>query len=161
MAKNIIADSGFWFGLLNARDQFHHRARGIEPLIEKHNLVIPWPSLYETLNTRLMRNQAQRTRMQSYVKRSSTVLLDDARYKKSSLEYVLGQKSTTYSLVDHVIRSMLEDANVAIHEINTFNPADFADICQPRRIHIVEAPLSPFEATITGSTLPQSLRRQS
>lgn len=137
MAKNIIADSGFWFGLFNARDQFHEQACAIERFVDSHHLVIPWPSLYETLNTRLMRRRDERERIRHYLKRSSTILLDDTNYKHSSLEYVLEQRSTNFSMVDHAIRSMLEDSNVAVHALITFNPADFADVCQARRIEIV------------------------
>ncbi|KJV27440.1 hypothetical protein [Luteibacter yeojuensis] len=139
MTKSIVADSGFWFGLFNARDQFHERACIIEPLIEHRVLVVPWPSLYEALNTRLMRNRSWRARMHAFVKRPSTVLLDDAVYKQSSLDYVLRQDSTTYSLVDHVIRSLLEDPTLAVNELITFNAADFADVCQARRIDIIDA----------------------
>lgn len=138
MAKNIVADSGFWFGLFNPRDEHHASACSIEISLSTHSIVIPWPSLYETLNTRLIRRQTERLRFNSYLKRESTVLLEDAGYKAKSLEYVLGQRSTTYSLVDHVIRSMLEDSNVRIDAIITFNPSDFIDVCQVRGIEIVD-----------------------
>jgi predicted nucleic acid-binding protein len=138
MAKNIVADSGFWFGLFNARDSYHQEACSIESSISVHNLLVPWPSLYETMNTRLMRRRPDRDRFHTYLKRTSTILLDDVPYRDTSLNYVLEQASTNLSLVDHVIRSMLEDPSVAINALITFNPSDFIDVCQARRIELID-----------------------
>lgn len=138
MAKNIVADSGFWFGLFNPRDNYHREACSIESSIEVHNLLVPWPSLYETMNTRLMRRRPERDRFRTYLKRPSTVLLDDVPYRSSSLNYVIDQVSTNLSLVDHVIRSMLEDRSIAINALVTFNAADFVDVCQARRIELID-----------------------
>jgi predicted nucleic acid-binding protein len=138
VSRNVVADSGFWFGLFNARDQYHQQACAIERLVTHHNLVIPWLSLYESLNTRLVRNRAWRARMAAFVRRPSTVLLDDSAYRQVSLDHVLAQGSTTFSLVDHVIRSLLEDPKVAVHELITFNAADFVDVCQARHIEIID-----------------------
>jgi len=138
MAKNIVADSGFWFGLFNERDPYHKEACFIESSIGVHNILVPWPSLYETMNTRLMRRRVERDRFRTYLRRTSTVLLDDILYRYSSLNYVLDQVSTNLSLVDHVIRSMLEDPNIAISALITFNPPDFIDVCQARNIEIVD-----------------------
>ncbi|HVI58389.1 MAG TPA: hypothetical protein VM619_05885 [Luteimonas sp.] len=138
MAKSIIADSGFWIGLFNARDAHHSCACSIEEFLAVHSVVIPWPSLYETLNTRLMRRQSDKDRFNAYLRRDSTVLLEDAKYKNFSLKYVLDQRGTTYSLVDHVIRSMLEDSNIRVDALITFNPGDFIDVCQARGIEILD-----------------------
>lgn len=138
MPKNIVADSGYWFGLFNARDQHHACASVIENAIAVHSVLIPWPALYETLNTRFMRRPADRSRFAAYLRRDLTILLEDAPYKRNSLNYVLNQRSTTFSLVDHVIRSMLEDSSLHIDAIVTFNPGDFIDVCQARGIEIVD-----------------------
>lgn len=137
MAKNIIADSCFWFGLLDKRDPYHSKACKIESTVSVHNVVVPWPSLYESLNTRVMRSYLKRERFKSYIKRSSTKLLDDRPYRDSSLQYVLEQRSTTFSLVDHVIRSMLGDPNISVDALITFNVSDFIDICQSRGIEMI------------------------
>lgn len=138
MAKNIVADSGFWFGLFNARDNYHREACSIESSIAVHNLLVPWPSLYETMNTRLMRRRPDRDRFRTYLRRTSTILLDDVSYRSSSLNYVIDQVSTNLSLVDHVIRSMLEDPNMSISALITFNPSDFIDVCQARGIELID-----------------------
>jgi predicted nucleic acid-binding protein len=139
MAKNILADSGFWFGLFYPRDSYHKEACSIEASLAVSNLLIPWPSLYETLNTRLMRRSGERERFRHYLRRRSTVLLDDEEYKAGSLAYVLEQRSTNLSLVDHIIRSMLEDRRLAIDALITFNAPDFSDVCQSRGIEIVHS----------------------
>jgi predicted nucleic acid-binding protein len=138
MTKNIVADTGFWIGLFDERDDYHEEACAIENSIAVHNILAPWPSLYETVNTRFMRRRAERDRFRAYMERASTVLLDDAAYRSSSLNYVLSQIGTNLSLVDHVIRSMLEDPNITINALITFNPSDFIDVCQARGIEIVD-----------------------
>ena len=138
MAKNIVADSCFWFGLFDARDQYHAEACAIEGSLSVHSILLPWPTLYESLNTRFMRKRQERDRFRTYLKRASTVLLDDLPYRAACLDHVMEQVSTRHSLVDHVIRSMLEDPNVSIDALITFNPADFIDVCQARRIELIE-----------------------
>lgn len=52
MKKVLVADSGFWIGLLRERDEHHHKSKCIFDKIRKYYdtlLVIPWPTLYEFL----------------------------------------------------------------------------------------------------------------
>lgn len=138
MAKNIVADSCFWFGLFNARDEHHREACSIEDALSVHSILMPWPTMYESLNTRFMRKRQDRERFRAYLRRASTVLLDDLPYREASLDYVVEQASTRLSLVDHVIRSMLEDPNLSVDALITFNPGDFIDVCQAKRIELIE-----------------------
>ena len=55
MSKNLLLDSGFWYALYDVRDPFHERANTFATYLDFYTLVIPWPSLYETLNTRFVR----------------------------------------------------------------------------------------------------------
>jgi hypothetical protein len=41
------------------------------------------------------------------------------------------------SLVDRVIREMLEDRSLGLDVMVTFNQRDFADVCERRRIEIL------------------------
>jgi predicted nucleic acid-binding protein len=52
----IIIDSCFWFALYNPRDQYHSQAYNmwddINTNTDKYKLIIPYPTLYETINTK-------------------------------------------------------------------------------------------------------------
>ena len=54
--KNLLLDSGFWYALYDVRDPFHEQADAFAKYLDFYTLVIPWPSLYETLNTRFVRH---------------------------------------------------------------------------------------------------------
>ena len=56
MPKNLLLDSGFWYAFYDARDQYHEEATHFTEYLEFYNLLIPWPSLYETLDTRFVRH---------------------------------------------------------------------------------------------------------
>ena len=56
MAKRVIIDSGFWYALYDTRDQYSQVVRPFAEQLKFYRLVIPWPSLYETLNTRFIRH---------------------------------------------------------------------------------------------------------
>lgn len=139
MPKKVAADSGFWFALFNERDKYHLDAQSIEEDLSVHSVIVPWPTLYETINTRFCRKKHNLVRFKALMDRSSTVIVDDSPYRKSSLEHVLDVSNTyaTYSLVDQVIRSMLADAKLRIDAMITFNQKDFSDICRSRRIEML------------------------
>jgi len=46
------------------------------------------------------------------------------------------QSYRALSLVDRILRALLEDPDVHLDGLWTFNPGDFADVCQPRNITI-------------------------
>ena len=39
-------------------------------------------------------------------------------------------------LVDTILRSIIEDANVRVAGILTFNPGDFVDVCRQHRVEM-------------------------
>ena len=57
MAKNLLLDTGFWYALYEVRDSHHEDAQILADLLDLHNLVLPWPCLYETLNTRFVKRR--------------------------------------------------------------------------------------------------------
>ena len=139
--KNLLLDSGFWYALYDVRDPFHEQANAFAKYLDFYTLVIPWPSLYETLNTRFVRRPEWLRPFEQYVHRSSSVRLPDELYRAIALDSVLrivrGWRSI--SLVDMVIRLMLADPNIKIDVMVTFNQNDFADICATRQINIISS----------------------
>lgn len=138
MAKNIILDSGYWFALYDKRDQYHEDALIISEYLYPHTLVIPWPSLYETLNTRFVRRNTWVLSFERIMKKKNAVQLSDDKYKENVISsvFVQAKNHKRFSLVDLVIREMLLDVENNINAIVTFNSSDFEDICWKKNIEI-------------------------
>ncbi len=139
MAKNIIADTGFWFAFYEPRDSFFDTANEIVELIEGQNVLLPWPSLYETINTRFAKRKDYMQSFEIFVNKSSTTLIDDDNYKEEALrlsfEYSrIGKRP--FSLVDIILRQILLDDSFKIDYLLTFNTGDFVDVCNKRKIEI-------------------------
>ncbi len=138
MPKNILADTGFWFALFDDRDPYHEIAIIIEEDIYNCNILIPWPSLYETINTRFVRRSHWRLGIRKYITDNNVYKIDDTPYRYESLQTVIDPKEKrNFSLVDHVMRSMLEDTNLKVDGLITFNTEDFADICYKKGIELL------------------------
>jgi predicted nucleic acid-binding protein len=56
LGKTVLIDTGFWYALYNGRDQYHEEAEKKADLLETSTILIPWPCLYETFNTRFAKN---------------------------------------------------------------------------------------------------------
>lgn len=137
--KHVLADTGLWIGLFEARDQHHEEAEAIAGRLDLFRLVLPWPILYETLNTRLVRNTLALSRFENYLKRPNVDYLDDTRYRETALNLSLesSRRSRALSLTDCTIRLILDDVGVKIDYLATFNARDFADVCHRRRIELM------------------------
>jgi predicted nucleic acid-binding protein len=141
MAKYVLADTGFWFAIFESRDTNHEEALIIADLIENQNVLIPWPSLYETMNTRFTKRTDRMMLFKSFISKPNVSLLDDSKYKDYALNSTFGNSrigKRTFSLVDSIIRELLKDQNLKIDYLITFNKGDFIDLCQIRKIELYE-----------------------
>lgn len=138
--SKVLVDSGFFFALFNERDPHHADARKKREWLEILSLVIPWPILYETLNTRLARRPATIARFESILRDAHIELLNDSPYRLDAYEDALTRAKTqrnAMSLVDSVICAILDDPNVRIDAMLTFNLRDFANICHSKGIELL------------------------
>jgi len=135
MAKSIVIDTGFWFALFDDRDSYHEDALLYFDYIAPHILVIPWPTLYETLNTRFSRRQSWTEEFNRIIRSNSVCYISDNDYKEVSLNYFFNERHR-FSLVDIIIRNILEDDSIKIDAILTFNKSDFIDICYKKGIEL-------------------------
>ena len=136
--KNFIADSCFWIALFDATDQFHKNAVDIKEkiLLEEQSILLPWPSLFEILNNRFMTEKSIHWR--EFFKKgfkNNFILVDDGKYQDSALNSVLGQKDL--SLVDKVVNLMMEDIDLKIKALITFNVRDFEKTARKYSIEII------------------------
>lgn len=138
MAKKLVIDTGFWFALFNERDSHHRKALEIAPLLEQFDLLIPYPTLYETLNTRFVKRKKQLEEFNHYLEKLNTIKIDDVPYRDDTIIAVVKPPSwQQYSAVDYIIRSILEDTNIKTDALITFNIRDFEDICYSQGIEII------------------------
>ncbi|NCO54003.1 MAG: hypothetical protein COS14_05115 [Bacteroidetes bacterium CG02_land_8_20_14_3_00_31_25] len=135
---NILIDSGFWYALYNERDEHYNKANELIEYLTLGNIIIPYPCLYETINTRFAKNNLSDFKL--IIEKHSTILIEDNSYKSEALDLTFNssiQLFKPYSLVDMVIRLMLEDETLNINYLISFNPEDFIDVCCKRRIEIL------------------------
>ena len=55
--KTVLADTCFWFAIYDSKDQYHKEAIEIYEHIQNATIIIPWPTLYEVLNTYFVKQQ--------------------------------------------------------------------------------------------------------
>lgn len=140
MSKFVLTDTSYWIGLVDPRDQHHSTSVAVRELISNQKIVLPWPCLYETLNTRLTRRRDQFLLFENEISKSGIQLLEDSDYKNTAINKIFELNRIvghTYSLADAVIREILEDINVNIQYLVTYNTEDFEDICNMRGIEII------------------------
>jgi hypothetical protein len=136
-SKPAILDTGFIYALFDKRDPYYEDAVTKNELMENLPVIIPWPCLYETLNTQFVKNTIQIRQFELFLKRPKVILQDDCKYRENAKELTIEQgapRFRTISLVDMVIRLMLDDQSLHNGYLFTFNPKDFVDICRSKKI---------------------------
>lgn len=136
----VLVDTGFFIALFNERDQHHASARRLEEWLDFVPIVLPWPILYETVNTRLARRPQNLAKFGAIVRLPETLLLDDAPYREDSFAAVLAQNPARgpLSLVDAVLCNVIEDVNVPISAMLTFNDRDFLAVCHENNVELID-----------------------
>jgi predicted nucleic acid-binding protein len=137
MPKNVVIDTGFWFALFNINDDHHQRALKIEKSIYLHSkFLMPWPTLYETLNTKFVGHEKWCKQLQRYLNEKTTEKIDDVKYRNGAIAKACNPKRPL-SVTDYIIRCILDDPNVKTDALVTFNEKDFSDVCLKRNIELV------------------------
>lgn len=138
--NSVIVDSGFWYALFDPRDQYHLKANELVEYLNLATVIVPFPILYETLNTRFNKKRQWVSEFNRFLFSVNTIVFNDEIYKNSALSLTIESSNNTerhLSLVDMVLRLMLDDVNVKIDYLITFNAGDFIDVCQRRNILII------------------------
>lgn len=138
---SILLDSGVWYALCDARDRTASREviDDIYARIKVHTIVVPWPIVYETLRTRFVRSRPAMERFEQEIRSPRIVLLDDAPYRDDALAHAIEwslRRGRALSMVDCVLRLLLDDVQTRIQYLVTFNQRDFVDVCERRRIEL-------------------------
>lgn len=102
-------------------------------------MLVPWPTLYEFMGTALTRRHERVARLAETFLSPGVERIDDRPYREGALAACLGRdaRRRPMSLVDRVLRLMIEDASIRLHAVVTFNPGDFADVCRSRDLELL------------------------
>ena len=136
----FLCDSCFWFGLVDGGDEYFEESNKIYDFLMDFAPVflIPYPTLYEVLNTKFMRYMAEkspnRIRAENFI--NSLIvnpqcyhLVSDSDYTGVALRKTLENNYRGLSFVDNVLREMAADhKRLNIDSIITFNYKDFCDL---------------------------------
>lgn len=142
---NVIVDTGFWYSYFGTREQERHMVadkvfRRLEEL--EANFLIPFPTLYEAINTKLLKSK-NRTKANWFLRQLQSnprfIKVPDDEYKDDAYLLTVSENNHRgYSLVDMIIRVMMEDDRLKIDSLLTLNIEDFIDVASRRGISIPE-----------------------
>jgi predicted nucleic acid-binding protein len=136
----VLADTGVWYAMFDPKDQYAPDVEEKAEILDVCRLVVPWPTMYETLRTRLVRNRDATRQLASYLKRPNVEYVDDGPYRDAALDLAFSSSLTYFrplSMVDCLMRLLLDDVEIKVDALATFNPRDFVDICDKRRIELI------------------------
>jgi predicted nucleic acid-binding protein len=137
---NILVDTGFWIGLCDPKDNLESKDE-IKNIYEKvviHRVIIPWPVSYETLRTGFVKKRMALELFERELKSTRVELFDDAPYRQDAMELSFNstRKGRPLSMVDCLLRLMMDDVKNRINYFVTLNVRDFADVCRKRSIEL-------------------------
>jgi len=130
----IVADTCFWIGLCNSRDQHHLASVDIWRLIESNPIIIPWPCMYETLKSEYVRNKPLMETFERILRMQNITRFDDNDYREMALKelFIMHSNERPMSLTDIIIRHIVNDL-LSIKYLITFNVRDFSDVSRMRK----------------------------
>lgn len=141
---NVIVDTGFWYSFLGTREQERHTVAEnvFYRLVQQEtNFLVPFPTLYEAINTKLLKDK-YRDKADWFLKQLQSnphfINIPDDEYKELAYNKTIEENYRGFSLVDNVIRIMMEDKNLRISALLTFNVEDFIDVASKNGIEIPE-----------------------
>jgi len=142
----ICVDACFLIGLYDKDDQHHSQAvHQFDALFGegslRHILVAPWPILYECCGTQQAKNPWKTSILCEYWdylgRYGQLIRLDDLPYREMPLAEHMQERLRPLSLVDRVLRAMIQDNKSLFDYFLTYNTGDFADACQLRGIPLL------------------------
>lgn len=138
----ILTDSGFWIALYTPEDIYlHPKAMTMVEDLENNDVLIPWPTLYEFVNTRLAKRKENLYAFEQFLLKPNVRRISDDIYKDQALQNVFQLNIShiaSISLIDEVLRQMILDRNLHIDYLITFNRKDFEYPCQSANIIIID-----------------------
>lgn len=141
--SNIILDTCFWRAIYDARDAHYEIAQLIsKKYIDNtaYKILVPYPTMYELLRTEFVKNKAILNAVATLLNKDCFDKVCDAAYRDQALELTFKCNTRNLSVVDNLIRLMIEDVNLRIKGVVTFNVGDFDDLCRAKSITLIDNP---------------------
>jgi predicted nucleic acid-binding protein len=138
--KYALVDTVVLHGMFDKTDQHHQAALAKADALRTLHLVLPWPIVYEAIRTRLARNTFVLSRFEHFLKISAVTYLDDSPYREAALELAFDsslRRKRPLSMVDCLVRLLIEDVNVRVDYLATDNIRDFVDVCRTHSVQII------------------------
>ena len=139
--KYALTDTGFWFALFNDRDRHHTEAVNIHKRIQfPTKILIPWPILYETLNTKFVKRSESLRKFGNIVTDPNVKCIDDSPYREEALSTTLRERRRfpKMSMVDCLLYLMMQRGEFRIAHFVTFDGGGhFGQICAKKGIEIL------------------------
>ena len=137
--KNALADTGLWYAMFDEKDAYYNKE--ISRQLENFKIITPYPTLYETLRTRFVRKKLALKQFEEFLQSDNIEYFDDNLYRddarKVSFDWSL-KFHRPISMIDCLLRLIIEDRNNRIDCLLTVNLKDFIDVCQKRQIEILD-----------------------
>jgi predicted nucleic acid-binding protein len=136
-----LVDTGVWYAIFDPSDSHASRADELAGILDVCEVVLPWPTLYETLKTRFVRNSRALLRFEEYLRSHRLQFLDDALYRDRAMKLAFSSSlrgNRPLGMVDCLIRLLIEDVNVKVDCLATLNRRDFFDVCKKRGVEILD-----------------------
>lgn len=139
---SVLIDTGVWYALCDPTDGVasDEALEFIESRVDALSVIVPWPIAYETLRTKFVRKRVALEQFEKRLKSPRVTLVDDLPYRDDAFALSIHsslRKHRPLSMVDCVMRILLDDTNVRIRYLATFNVGDFADVCAKRQIEVL------------------------
>lgn len=139
--NNILVDTGAWIAFADEADHVENRKNVVDmyELLLGNTVVVPWPIVYETLKSRMAKKSAAVARLHSEFYDPRIYWMDDTPYREQAMDLALrsASRGRPLSMVDCLLRLIMDDTNVKIEYLFTFNARDFSDVCYSRGIEII------------------------
>lgn len=136
--RRLIVDSGVWFAMFARRDGHADKVGDkIQLLGKAGTLVVPWPTMYETLCTRFVKDYEGLDKFMEYIDRPNVEMFDSTPYDDAASEMATQSallRRRPLSMVDCLIRLIIEDPGAEIDALLTLNIADFHDSCEKSNV---------------------------
>lgn len=126
--KTLIIDTGYWIALFNPEQDVEKQdiVELITEIISNYQVLIPFPTLYEFLNSKFSRNH-RAISFNDELAKLNYIKIDDIEYKERALNNFFEKSQYVncedVSLVDEVIKEMIDDPNLRTDFIITFDEA--------------------------------------
>ena len=140
MANRILVDTGFWYAVFDKKDCHRNDA---EEIVNRYfdnaayEILVPFPTMYELLRTKFVKNKSALAEIKQLFLSERIIRIYDDRYRDSALDLTLSEPRRNISLVDNIIRLMLDDKDISAKGLVTFNVGDFQDVCLKNNIEIL------------------------